>query len=93
MTAKGRAVGWRRRNGAPRSRERGRYEDLLCVVDAQLAGRVLEVGGVALRGDARLVGLLDQVVPALLLAKVDGCVERIKPHRERLLVVGAVCVS
>ena len=93
MTAEGRAVGWRRRNGAPRSRERARYVDLLRVVDAQLAGRVLEVGGVALRGDARLVGLLDQVVPALLLAKVDGCVERIEPHRERLLVVGAVCVS
>lgn len=63
---------------------------LLGVVNAQLAGRVLEVGSVALRRDSCFVWLLHKVVPALLLAKVNCILPCVEFHHKRLLMIRTV---
>lgn len=63
---------------------------LLGVVDSELARDVVVVGSVAFRRDPGNLGLLDMVIPALLLAKVDSVLLGTELHRCALHVVATV---
>lgn len=63
---------------------------LLGVVNAQLAGRVLEISSVALRRNSSFVWLLHKVVPALLFAKVNCILSCVEFHHKRLLMIRTV---